>query len=50
MRGQSVLEMADVSRERLENGIQFSNVSTGAYVICIRTEANEVLTKKVIVN
>ena len=43
------MEFTDVSRERLENGIQFNNVSTGAYVVCMRTEANEVLTKKVIV-
>jgi len=50
MRGQVVLELADVRRERLENGIQFNNVSTGAYVVCMRTEENEVLTKKIIVN
>ena len=49
MRGQAIMEFTDVSRERLENGIQFNNVSTGAYVVCMRTEANEVLTKKVIV-
>jgi uncharacterized repeat protein (TIGR01451 family) len=50
MRGQTVLEMLNVSTEQLNNGIQFSNISTGAYVVCMRTEANEVLTKKVIVN
>ncbi len=50
MRGQVVLEMANVSRERLENGLQFNNISIGAYVVCMRTETNEVLTKKIIVN
>ncbi|SHI42808.1 LamG-like jellyroll fold domain-containing protein [Algibacter luteus] len=50
MRGQTVLELLNVSTEQLKNGIQFSNISTGAYVVCMRTEANEVLTKKVIVN
>jgi hypothetical protein len=50
MRGQSVMELAGVSRQELENGIQFSNVSTGAYVVYMRTETNEVLTKKVIIN
>ena len=50
MRGQAVLELADVSRAQLENGLQFNNISTGAYVVCMRTETNEVLTKKIIVN
>ncbi|PWH83719.1 hypothetical protein DIS18_03965 [Algibacter marinivivus] len=50
MRGQAVIELTDVSRAQLENGIQFSNVSSGAYVVCMRTETNEVLTKKIIVN
>ena len=49
MRGQVVLEMGDVSTGRLENGIQFNNVSSGAYVVWMRTEASEVLTKKIIV-
>uniref|UniRef100_UPI00037138BC T9SS type A sorting domain-containing protein n=1 Tax=Algibacter luteus TaxID=1178825 RepID=UPI00037138BC len=50
MRGQTVLELLDVSTEQLQNGIPFNNIATGAYVVCMRTEANEVLTKKVIVN
>jgi hypothetical protein len=50
MRGQTVLELLDVSTEQLQNGLQFNNIATGAYVVCMRTEANEVLTKKVIVN
>uniref|UniRef100_UPI0026110BAD T9SS type A sorting domain-containing protein n=1 Tax=uncultured Algibacter sp. TaxID=298659 RepID=UPI0026110BAD len=50
MRGQSVLEMQNVFTEQLENGIQFNNISTGTYIVCMRTVANEVLTKKVIIN
>ncbi|SFC93605.1 Por secretion system C-terminal sorting domain-containing protein [Algibacter pectinivorans] len=50
MRGQVVLEMADVTIEQLENGIVFNTISTGAYVVYIRTETNEVLNKKIIVN
>jgi hypothetical protein len=50
MRGQTVLELENVSMEALKNGIKFDNMSTGAYVVCLRTEMNEVLTKKVIIN
>ncbi|WJJ97245.1 LamG-like jellyroll fold domain-containing protein [Algibacter luteus] len=50
MRGQIVLELLNVSTEQLKNGIPFSNIATGAYVVCMRTEANEVLTKKIIIN
>ncbi|MEC3906483.1 LamG-like jellyroll fold domain-containing protein [Tamlana sp. 2201CG12-4] len=50
MRGQVALEMSDVPTETLEEGMQFHNLSTGAYIIQLRTEANEVLTKKIIVN
>ena len=49
MLGQTVVEMANVSRTRLENGLQFNNVSTGAYVVRLRTDTNQMLTKKIIV-
>ncbi|MGB5419599.1 T9SS type A sorting domain-containing protein, partial [Algibacter sp.] len=49
MHGQVILEMTNVSRARLESGLQFNNITTGAYVVCMRTEANEVLSKKIIV-
>ncbi|MBB5269851.1 T9SS type A sorting domain-containing protein, partial [Algibacter amylolyticus] len=49
MRGQVVLEMADVSMQQLQNGVAFNGISTGAYVVYMRTEANELLTKKIIV-
>ncbi|SHI42836.1 LamG domain-containing protein [Algibacter luteus] len=50
MRGQIVLELLNVSTDQLQNGLQFNNITTGAYVVCMRTETNEVLTKKIIVN
>ncbi|MCB4797992.1 LamG-like jellyroll fold domain-containing protein [Neotamlana laminarinivorans] len=49
MRGQTMLELENVSASSLNNGIQL-NVSTGAYIISMRTDSNEVLTKKIIVN
>ncbi|MGB5418690.1 T9SS type A sorting domain-containing protein, partial [Algibacter sp.] len=49
MLGQSVFELEDVSRERLENGLQFNNIATGAYVVFMKTETSEVLTKKIII-
>ena len=50
MRGQTVLEAENVSIESLQNGFRFSNLSTGIYVVCLRTEMNEVLTKKIVFN
>ncbi|AUP79152.1 LamG domain-containing protein [Flavivirga eckloniae] len=50
MRGQAVLEVENVPAESLENGYKFNNMPTGAYIVCLRTENNEVLTKKVVLN
>ncbi len=50
MRGQNVLEMNNVGIAELDRGISFSNIATGAYVVCLRTETNEVLTKKIVIN
>ncbi|WP_303316349.1 LamG-like jellyroll fold domain-containing protein [Flavivirga abyssicola] len=50
MRGQTVLEIENVPTESLENGFKFNNISTGAYIVCLRTETNEVLTKKIVFN
>lgn len=50
MRGQTILEYDNVSKETLQNGLKFNNISTGAYVVCLRTDSNEVLTKKIIAN
>ncbi len=48
--GQSVMELNDVSQETLNNGLKIPNVSSGAYIAWFRTDANQVLTKKIIVN
>ncbi|ULC59917.1 choice-of-anchor D domain-containing protein [Flaviramulus sp. BrNp1-15] len=50
MRGQSVLELDNVSRTSLESGIRFDNIATGTYVVCLKTETNQVLTKKIVIN
>ncbi|WP_405294160.1 LamG-like jellyroll fold domain-containing protein [Algibacter sp. Ld11] len=50
MRGQTVLEQQNVSSTELNNGIKFNNLATGTYVVCLRTQANEVLTKKIVIN
>ncbi len=50
MRGETVLEVDNVPTGSLENGFKFSNIATGAYVVCLRTETNEVLTKKIVFN
>ncbi|WP_092848967.1 LamG-like jellyroll fold domain-containing protein [Algibacter pectinivorans] len=49
MRGQVVLEMTDLTIDILESGVQFSNVSTGAYIVYMRTNSNNTLVKKIIV-
>ncbi len=50
MTGQTVLELTNVSQATLNNGLQLSNMATGAYIACIRTEDNQVITKKIIFN
>lgn len=50
MQGQIVLEMINISKSRFENGLQFDNISTGAYVVRLRTDINQVITKKILVN
>ena len=48
--GQNVMELADVSQSTLESGLQIPNVSTGTYIAVFRTDDNQVVTKKIIVN
>jgi hypothetical protein len=48
--GQYVMELADVSQSILESGLQIPNVSTGTYIAVFRTDDNQVVTKKIIVN
>ncbi|WP_396602794.1 LamG-like jellyroll fold domain-containing protein [Algibacter sp. R77976] len=48
MRGQSVLELTDVSRASLTNGLQLPNMSTGTYIVVLRTNSNNIISKKII--
>ena len=50
MTGQTVLELTNVPQTTLNNGLKLSNMVTGTYIVCIRTEDNQVLTKKIIFN
>ncbi|MEL0455515.1 LamG domain-containing protein [Flavobacteriaceae bacterium SZ-1-7] len=50
MHGQTILEMENLLSGQLAKGVELKNVASGSYMVCLRTEANEVLTKKIIVN
>ena len=50
MTGQTVMELQDIPNNILNNGLEIPNVSTGSYIACFRTDSNQVLTKKIIVN
>ncbi|WP_418602334.1 LamG-like jellyroll fold domain-containing protein [Hwangdonia sp.] len=48
MKGQTVFEIKNVSQTTLNNGLKLANLSTGTYVVCLRTEDHQVITKKII--
>ncbi len=48
--GQSVMALNNVPRETLNNGLRLPNVSTGTYIAWFRTDSNQVITKKIIIN
>ena len=50
IQGQSIMELTNVSQDVLSNGLKIPNVSTGTYIAWFRTDTNQVLTKKIIVN
>ncbi len=50
MRGREVLDLSGVSNAQLETGIRLNRLATGTYVVCLRTENNAVLTKKIVVD
>ena len=50
MLGQIAYELNNVSQDELNNGITMPNVASGAYVAYFRTDTNQVLTKKIIIN
>ncbi|MEP3837221.1 MAG: LamG-like jellyroll fold domain-containing protein [Algibacter sp.] len=49
MRGQVVLEMADLAMDTVQSGIQFNRVAAGAYVVYMRTDSKDILIKKIVV-
>ncbi len=48
--GQSVIELTNVPQETLNNGLKIPNVSTGTYIAWFRTDDNQVITKKIMIN
>ncbi len=48
--GQSVMELADVERTRLTNGLELPNMASGTYIAVFRTDTNNVITKKLVKN
>ncbi|TXE13169.1 hypothetical protein FUA26_05070 [Seonamhaeicola algicola] len=48
--GQIVLEKNNVSPQVLQNGITIPKVASGGYVVFLRTDDNQVITKKIVVN
>ncbi len=51
LNGQKVMEMNTLSRETLSRGIPLSNMSSGAYIACLKTkQTHQLITKKIIKN
>jgi hypothetical protein len=50
MLGQTTAEFNNVSTDELNNGLNIPNMASGAYIAYFRTDANQVLTKKIIIN
>ncbi len=48
--GQTIKTYNAINNQTLENGISISGLSSGVYVISIKTEKNQAINKKVIVN
>ncbi|RAJ12147.1 LamG-like jellyroll fold domain-containing protein [Olleya aquimaris] len=47
--GQEVFKSASITKNHLENGLQISNLSTGMYIVSIKTLNNQTLEKKIII-
>ena len=47
--GQNVFNKQDLSTQTLANGISISNLSTGLYIVSIKTENNTTIDKKIII-
>ncbi|WP_397363925.1 LamG-like jellyroll fold domain-containing protein [Olleya sp. R77988] len=47
--GQEVFKTVSVTNSQLKNGLQISNLSSGLYIISIKTENNQTIDKKIII-
>ncbi|RAJ12148.1 LamG-like jellyroll fold domain-containing protein [Olleya aquimaris] len=47
--GQEVYNNVSITNQQLENGLKFSNLSTGLYIVSIKTENNQTIDKKIII-
>ncbi|WGD36002.1 LamG-like jellyroll fold domain-containing protein [Olleya sp. YS] len=47
--GQEVFKSTSVTKNQLESGLQISNLSTGMYIVSIKTEKNQIIDKKIII-
>ncbi|WOD44715.1 LamG-like jellyroll fold domain-containing protein [Hwangdonia lutea] len=50
MKGQTVFELQNVTQTTLNNGLKLVNMATGTYIVCLRTEDHQVITKKIIIH
>ncbi len=50
MLGQNILNFTDVSIQRLVDGIHISNLSSGLYLVSLRTTTNQIIDKKFILD
>ncbi len=50
IRGQSIMELADVERTTLNDGLELPNTASGTYIAVLRMDNNQVVTKKFIKN
>ena len=50
MLGQTTAEFNNLSQDELINGVNIPSMASGAYVAYFRTDTNQVLTKKIIIN
>lgn len=46
--GQSIMELTGIDKTTLDNGLQLPSMSSGAYIAVFRTNANNVISKKLI--
>lgn len=50
MLGQTVRTITNTNNQQLENGINIGNLSTGVYIVVVKTNYNRNISKKIIIN